>query len=128
MDRKGFESLVLEKYGIKGDYPFEDDFETAVFRHNMNKKWFAIAMNISRSRLGLVGNDIISVVNFKCKPEIIESIVGVEQGIYKAYHMNKAHWLTVALDGSCDSDTIEWLLEISFDLTNSKKRRLGKND
>ena len=59
-------------------------------------------------------------MNMKCAPEVIESIAGVEPGIYPAYHMNKTHWLTVALDGSCDDATVEWLLGISYDLTRPK--------
>jgi predicted DNA-binding protein (MmcQ/YjbR family) len=120
MTREEFEIFVLENYNVKADYPFEEDFETGVFRHSDSKKWFAIAMNISRSRLGLVGDEVIGVVNLKCAPEVIESIAGIEPGIFRAYHMNKTHWLTVALDGSCDDDTIAWLVSASYDLTRSK--------
>ena len=59
---------------------------------------------------------------------MIESIAGVEQGIYRAYHMNKIHWLTVALD-ECDADTVDWLVGISYDLTRSKiKRKVNKTE
>lgn len=119
MTRKEFEALVLDSYGVMADYPFEEDFTTGVFRHESGK-WFAIAMNIERRRIGLAGEGAIDVVNFKCAPEVIESVAGVEPGIFRAYHMNKTHWLTVALDGSCDDDTIAWLLGISYDLTRRK--------
>ena len=120
MTREEFEALVLDGYSVKADYPFEEDFETGVFRHEGSGKWFAIAMNIGYNRLipGREGN--VDVVNLKCAPEVIESIAGIEAGIYRAYHMNKTHWLTVALDGSCDDDTIAWLLGISYDLTKKK--------
>ena len=122
MDRKELENLIFDTYKIKGDNPFEEDFDTTVFRHVVNQKWFALVMNISKSKLGLLESSNIDVVNFKCAPEIIESLAGEEPGIYRAYHMNKMHWLTVALDGSCDSDVIKWLLEISYDLTMPKKK------
>lgn len=118
MTRKEFEALVLDTYNIKADYPFEEDFETGVFRHESGK-WFALAMKISERKLGHASEKIVDVVNFKCAPEIVESIAGIEQGIYRAYHMNKTHWLTVALD-ECDEDTIAWLLGISYDLTKTK--------
>lgn len=128
MTREEFEALVLDGYSVKADYPFEEDFETGVFRHEGSGKWFAIAMNIGYNRLipGREGN--VDVVNLKCAPEVIESIAGIEAGIYRAYHMNKTHWLTVALDGSCDDDTIAWLLGISYDLTKKKiaARKKGK--
>ena len=123
MTRREFEELVLGSYGVRADYPFEEDFETGVFRHEGSGRWFAIAMNIPRARLGLSGEGKIHVANFKCAPEVIESIAGVEPGIFRAYHMNKTHWLTVALDGSCDDGTVEWLLNISYDLTRKKLKK-----
>lgn len=120
MTREEFEALVLDMYNVKADYPFEEDFETGVFRHVGSGKWFAIAMNIGYNRLLPGREGSVDVVNLKCAPEVIESIAGIEAGIYRAYHMNKTHWLTVALDGSCDDDTIVWLLGISYDLTKKK--------
>lgn len=119
MTRKEFESLVFDIYSVRADYPFEEDFVTGVFRHEGSGKWFAIAMNISKSRLGLSGEGSVDVVNMKCAPEVIESIAGIEPGIYRAYHMNKTHWLTVLLD-ECEEGMIEWLLGISYDLTRGK--------
>ena len=123
MTRKEFEELVFDTYNVRADYPFEDDFETGVFRHE-NGKWFAIAMKISTRKLGKSVDMTTNVVNFKCAPEVIESIAGVEQGVYRAYHMNKTHWLTVSLE-ECDDDTISWLMGISYDLTRSKTKRKG---
>ena len=121
MTREELEALVLDTYGIKADYPFGEDFETGVFRHESGK-WFAIAMKISEQKLGKDSNMQTQVVNFKCAPEVIESIAGVEPGIYPAYHMNKTHWLTVCL-AECDEDTILWLMGISYDLTRTKIKR-----
>ena len=122
MTREEFEALVLDTYGVRADYPFEDDFVTGVFRHGSSGKWFALAMQISEKKLGKYSKMQTDIVNFKCSPEVIESIVGVERGIYPAYHMNKMHWLTVALS-ECDDDMISWLLGISYDLTRSKIKR-----
>ncbi len=129
MTREEFEALVLDSYNVKADYPFEEDFETGVFRHEGSGKWFAIAMNIGYNRLISGREGSVDIVNLKCAPEVIESIAGIEAGIYRAYHMNKTHWLTVALDGSCDNDTIAWLLGISYDLTKKKiAARKRKNE
>jgi len=122
MTRKEFEALVLDTYNIKADYPFEEDFETGVFRHEGNKKWFCIAMNVNYQKINQGRNEMVDVVNLKCAPEVIESIVGVEPGIYRAYHMNKTHWLTVVLS-ECDEGTISWLLGISYNLTRTKIKR-----
>ena len=118
MTRQEFEAFVLDAYGVRADYPFEEDFESGVFRHGSGK-WFALAMRVSERKIGHDGDEIIDIVNMKCAPEVIESIAGIEPGIYPAYHMNKTHWLTVALD-ECDEGTIGWLLGISYDLTRKK--------
>ena len=118
MTRKEFEAVVLEAYGVRADYPFEKDFETGVFRHGSGK-WFAIAMRVSERKIGHGGDSVVDIVNLKCAPEVIESIAGVEVGVYPAYHMNKVHWLTVALE-ECDEGMLEWLLGISYELTRKK--------
>jgi predicted DNA-binding protein (MmcQ/YjbR family) len=119
MTREEFEATVLDFYGVRADYPFEEDFETGVFRHSDSGKWFAIAMRVSEAKIGHSGSRIIDIVNLKCAPEVIESIVGVEAGIYRAYHMNKAHWITIALS-ECDEGTLSWLLGVSYELTRKK--------
>ena len=53
------------------------------FRHERGK-WFALAMNIGERKLGHVGDKKIDVVNFKCDTEVIESLAGIEPGIYLA--------------------------------------------
>lgn len=126
MTRKEFEAVVFDKYNVKADYPFEDDFITGVFRHENNNKWFAIAMHIDYSRIIKGKSGEVDVVNLKCAPEVIESIAGIESGIFRAYHMNKMHWITVALDGSCDNKTVEWLLDISYDLTRKRLKKQTK--
>ena len=121
MTRSEFESLVTECYGVRADYPFEGDLETGVFRHKDSKKWFGIAMNIDYSKIVPGKNGTVQVVNLKCAPEVIESVAGVERGVYRAYHMNKTHWLTLALC-ECDEATVSWFLAISYDLTQRKKK------
>ena len=74
MTRSEFEVLVLDTYGIRADYPFEEDFETGVFRHLDSGKWFGIAMHIPYNRIILDADGMVDVVNFKCAPEVVESI------------------------------------------------------
>ena len=53
---------------------------------------------------------------------LIGQLMG-NDGIYPAYHMNKEHWLTVALDGSVLEENLKFLLALSFDLTDRKNKR-----
>ncbi len=121
MTRPELEACIESAYGITADYPFTDDFVTAVFRHPGNRKWFAIAMRIPKTKLGIADDGIIDIVNVKCDPEVLRSFHG-QNGIYPAYHMNRNHWLTLTLDGRVSEDTTEFLLGISYDLTKNKKK------
>lgn len=78
-------------------------------------------MEVPKDKLGLTGKDILSVVNFKCDPVLIGSLLG-KSGYFPAYHMSKTNWITVALDGSVSEDEIKMLLDMSFEATASKHK------
>ena len=122
MNREELEAYILEQYSTEPDDPWADMPRTAVFRHAGNRKWFALVMEVPRDKLGLLGTEPLDIVNFKCDPILIASLRG-EAGIFPAYHMNKASWLTAALDGSVPRETIELLLDVSYELTKPKPRR-----
>ena len=122
MTRSEFKSYIENVYNIKYDCPFEDDFETWVFRHIDNKKWFALLMTIKKRKLGIDSDELIDVVNLKCAPEIMDDLWH-EAGVFPAYHMSKKHWLTLALDGSCSDETVKFVTKISYDLTSTKARK-----
>ena len=119
MTRAELFAHIADTYSVDPDYPFEEDFVTAVFRHTGNRKWFAIAMRIPRGKLGLAGEGLMDVVNLKVSPEMIPSLVR-EAGVFPAYHMNKSHWVTVALDGTASDEMAAFLTGVSFDLTAAK--------
>lgn len=127
MTREELFAHIADFYGVMPDYPFEEDFVTAVFRHTGNRKWFAIAMRIPRSKLGLAGHESLDVVNLKVSPEMLPAL-WQEAGVYPAYHMNKRHWVTVALDGSAPEETVTFLTGVSFDLTAQKQRHQARTD
>ena len=126
MNREELEAYILNHYSTEPDYPWADTPRAAVFRHAGNRKWFALVMEVPRSRLGLPGAEPLDIVNFKCDLILIASLRG-ETGIFPAYHMNKASWITVALDGSVQAKTIELLLDVSYELTKTKTRRKAAN-
>ena len=126
MNREELEAYILNHYSTEPDYPWADTPRAAVFRHAGNRKWFALVMEVPRDKLGLPGTEKLDIVNFKCDPILISSLRG-ETGIFPAYHMNKASWITVALDGSVQAKTIELLLDVSYELTKSKIRRKPAN-
>ena len=122
MNREELEAYIRNHYATLPDYPGADTPHAAVFRHVANRKWFALFMEVPRDKLGLAGTEKLDIVNFKCDPILISSLRG-ETGIFPAYHMIKASWLTAALDGSVPAETIELLLDVSYELTKPKPRR-----
>ncbi len=90
-----------------------------VFRHEQNRKWFALLMSIPGSKLGIPGDQTVDILNLKCDPLLTGSLRR-EPGFYPAYHMNKETWITAALDGSAEEERIKQLLHMSFYLTAPK--------
>ena len=111
----------LNTYGTSPDYPFDEDFETAVLRHTDNRKWYAIIMRVSRRKFGLNSDEVIDVVNLKLPTEMFGSF-GATDGIYPAYHMNKLHWISVLLPDAPE-DVVSFLTNSSFEATKSSKKK-----
>ncbi len=116
MNKIDFKTYIADTYGTEPDFPWESNPTFAVYRHSHNRKWFALVMDIPRSRLGLHGESTIDIVNLKCDPVLTGSL-RMEKGIFPAYHMNKDKWISVALDGSVDDEQIKMLLDMSYELT-----------
>ena len=123
MNREEFIKYIAEIYGTDAEYPWDSAPMHAVFRHQSNRKWFALLMRLPKNKLGLHDDTIIDVLNLKCDPILIGNLRN-EKGFFPAYHMNKTNWITVALDGSVDENQIKWLLDLSFDLTDKQKNTL----
>ncbi|MBE6845672.1 MAG: MmcQ/YjbR family DNA-binding protein [Ruminococcus sp.] len=121
MTREELKNFIKETYGVTPDNPWLKSPSYEVFRHSDNKKWFAVIMDIPESKLGINSAENISVVNLKCDTIMIVDMLS-EKGIYPAYHMNKSYWVTAALDGSADDETIKMLTRMSFKLTETKKK------
>ena len=121
MTKQQFLSYCLNTYGTLPDYPFDEDFETAVLRHADNRKWYAIVMRVSRRKFGLDSDEVIDVVNLKLPTEMFGSF-GAADGVYPAYHMNKLHWISVLLPDAPE-DVVSFLTNSSFEATKSSKKK-----
>ena len=121
MKKQQFFEYCLDTYGTSPDYPFEEDFVTAVLRHADNRKQYAIVMRVSRRKFGFDSDEIIDVVNLKLPTEMFGSF-GADDGVYPAYHMNKLHWISVLLPDSPD-DVVQFLVNASYEATKDKRKR-----
>ena len=120
MTKQELFEYCLDTYGTSPDYPFDEDFETAVLRHADNRKWYAIVMRVPRRKFGFDNDEIIDVINLKLPTEMFGSF-GADDGVYPAYHMNKLHWISVLLPDAPD-ETVKFLINVSFEATEKRKK------
>lgn len=110
---------VKEHYGDELEFLWIDTPNAAVLRHKENKKWYAAMMAINARKLGLKKDETISVMNVKAKPEFIDELVDNVR-YFRAYHMNKKHWLSIKLDESVDFKAVCELIDESWRITRKK--------
>lgn len=122
MHAAGLTRYIMERYGAEEEHLWASAPTYKVFRHQGSRKWFALVMDIPRSRLGLDGEGMIDILNLKCDPTLIGSL-RMEPGIFPAYHMSKGNWITLALDGSVEKEKVKWLLDLSYTLTAPKRKK-----
>lgn len=120
MTKQEFLQYSLDTYNTSPDYPFDEDFVTAVLRHMDNRKWYAIVMRVSRRKFGFDSDEVIDVVNLKLPTEMFGSF-GAADGVYPAYHMNKLHWISALLPDAPE-DIVQFLVNVSFEATKSLKK------
>jgi len=72
-------------------------------------------VDITEDKLGLPGKKPIDALLLKCDPMMIGTLIDGKE-IFRGYHMNKEHWITVHL-GNTNIEKILTLLEMSHDNT-----------
>ena len=125
MTKQEYLKYCADTYATAADYPFDEDFETAVLRHTDNRKWYAIVMRVSRRKFGMDSDEVIDVVNLKLPTEMFGSF-GASDGVYPAYHMNKLHWISVLLPDA-PADVVAFLTNASFEATKTKSKPRKQN-
>lgn len=110
---------IQDCYDIAPDYLWARSPDSAALRHHGTKKWFAVLlMDTPRRVLGLPGEGGVDILDVKCDPCLIGSLVDGQRYL-PGYHMNKEHWLTVLLDGSVPLAELALLIEASYNLTKA---------
>lgn len=137
MYRKEILSYVKKEYGTVSEHLWKSAPEYEVLRHKQQPgekkaKWYGLIMNVNRKTLGLEGKGEVDILNIKCNPEMMD-LVQMSKGYLPAYHMNKANWISVLLDGTVSLDNVKQLIDESFALTagtkeKKKRARFGPRD
>ena len=114
MNREEIFEYVKKQYGTFPEYLWSSSPDSAVLRHK-NGKWYAVIMNVEKSKLGLDENGTVEIMDVKCDPEMTGIIIQT-YGFLPGYHMNKQHWITILLDGTVGESKILDFLDMSYDL------------
>ncbi|MBD5141566.1 MAG: MmcQ/YjbR family DNA-binding protein [Ruminococcus sp.] len=104
---------IKSTYGAEPEYLWKNTPNNAVFRHGINKKWYAAVIKLPKSKLGLSGDECVYILDVKCDSLMIGSLL-LEKGFFPAYHMNKNSWITILLDESVSDDEIFSLIGSSY--------------
>lgn len=110
-------------YGTEAECPWASLPLYSVLRRADNKKWYAVIMNLPKSKLGLGGGERIDVIDLKCSPADMAILLG-EEGFLPAYHLNRRNWITALLDGTVDSDLLMRLLDGSYSIAGGTAKKL----
>ena len=108
-------NYINKKYKTKLEFLWNDYPDCAIAR-NPNGKWYLLVMTISKRKLGLDSDDMIEIIDIKHPIDRIEKIVD-NVNIFKGYHMNKKHWITIILDNKIDDKILFKLIDTSYILT-----------
>ena len=117
MKAEKVEQYLLSKPETTLDYPFGE--EVKVFK--VKGKMFAtlaLGKGNEKDTDGKMAGH--HCMNLKCEPEEAEMLRDIFPSVIPGYHMNKAQWNTVILDGSIPQGEVERMMDNSFKLVVSK--------
>lgn len=109
-------SKIKEKYHINPEFLWQNFPGYGVFRNKKSNKWFAIIMNLDKSKLQKEKTEVVEVLNVKLNDRVKEYIQ--QEGIYPAYHLSKKNWVSIILDDTLTDDEVMKLIAISYDLSD----------
>ncbi|MFQ3250871.1 MAG: putative DNA-binding protein (MmcQ/YjbR family) [Glaciecola sp.] len=116
-DHRHYQDYMLHKLETSLDYPFGAD--VSVFK--VKGKMFATLALGSGNEKGtdskMAGH---YCMNLKCDPDEAMILRDIFPSVIPGYHMNKAQWNTIILDGSIPQGELERMIDNSYMLVVSK--------
>ena len=116
---------VQLKYGDELEYLWEKTPNCAIWRRKDNQKWYGLITTICKNKLGSSSTEQVDIINLRIDCNELEKIVdGIHY--FRAYHMNKKHWVSICLDGSVSLEDIQTRIEQSFQIASTNKKQLDE--
>jgi len=111
------------KYNTEPEYLWERFSGYAVLRHEDNRKWYALIMNITKRKLGNFPDEPVDIINLKLSDPLAAELLTQQEGYFRGYHISRGNWVSVLLDGSVSMDDIFGLIDESFAVTAKKRKK-----
>lgn len=110
---RGILNYIRETYQDNPEFLWKRTPDFSVFRRKDSQKWYAVLMIIPKNKLGLSGDEKTEVMNVRMHRGH-EDILIDNKNYFKAYHMNKGHWLSILLDGSLEMSELARRIDDSY--------------
>ena len=110
---------VKKKYGNEPEYLWLRFPDYAVFRHEDNRKWYGLIMDVPRKNLGLPGEGRVDILNVKLDDLLLADMLVQREGYLRGYHLNRGNWISILLDGTVPEEEIEDMIDLSYRVTAS---------
>ena len=118
--RDDVSKYIKNKYKASPEYLWKRYPSFAVYKHEDNRKWFALIATIGRDKLGIESTDEVDVLNVKIDDLMLRDILLQQPGFYPGYHMNKHSWITILLDDSINTKDLLSYIDNSYNLSLDK--------
>lgn len=112
-----------KKYGTKPEYLWKRFPDYAVLRHEDNRKWYGLIMNIPYEKIDSKKSGRVDILNIKLDDILLADMLTRQDGYYTGYHIGRGNWLSVALDGTVALQSVYDLLDTSYNATASKQKK-----
>ena len=114
---------VKKKYGNEPEYLWLRFPDYAVFRHEDNRKWYGLIMDVPRKYLGLPGEGRVDILNVKLDDLLLADMLVQREGYLRGYHLNRGNWISILLDGTVPEEEIEDMIDLSYRATASSRKK-----
>ena len=121
--REKIYGYVKRKYGSEPEYLWQRFPSYAVFRHEDNRKWYAIIMDVPRKNLGIPGKERVDILNVKPDDPLLADMLVRQEGYFRGYHISRGNWISILLDGTVPIKDIREMIDLSYRTTASAKKR-----
>ena len=120
--RQKWSKWIIENIVPYCGNPFEKT-EALGFMVEEKGKWYGLMMQVPLQKLGVASKADALILNVKIHPEDKEQLIA-HGGIYEAYHMNKKHWISIALNVCSDDALVKECIYTSYKCVAKKDNSL----